>query len=56
VLEIDLGRFNAVRARRPKRLPVVLAAAATASLALQGERRTDGFDRASSIETTISSN
>jgi integron integrase len=25
VLEIDLGRFEAVRARRPKRLPVVLA-------------------------------
>jgi len=25
VLEIDLGRFDAVRARRPKRLPVVLA-------------------------------
>lgn len=25
VLEMDLGRFEAVRARRPKRLPVVLA-------------------------------
>src|SRR5262249_16991470 len=25
VLEIDLGRFAAVRARRPKRLPIVLA-------------------------------
>jgi integron integrase len=32
VLEIDLGRFDAVRARRPKRLPVVLAAAEVAAV------------------------
>jgi len=32
VLEIDLGRSDAVRARRPKRLPVVLAAAAVAAV------------------------
>ena len=32
VLEIDLGRIDAVRARRPKRLPVVLAAAEVAAV------------------------
>ncbi len=32
VLEIDLGRFEAVRARRPKRLPVVLTAAEVAAV------------------------
>jgi integron integrase len=32
VLEIDLGRIDAVRARRPKRLPVVLAAAEGAAV------------------------
>jgi integron integrase len=32
VLEIDLGRFDAVRARRPKRLPVVLAAEEVAAV------------------------
>jgi integron integrase len=32
VLEIDLGRLDAVRARRPKRLPVVLAAAEVAAV------------------------
>jgi site-specific recombinase XerD len=32
VLEIDLGRFDAVRARRPKRLPVVLAAEQVAAV------------------------
>src|SRR5437588_531555 len=32
VLEIDLGRFDAVRARRGKRLPVVLAAEEVAAI------------------------
>jgi integron integrase len=32
VLEIDLGRFDAVRARRPKRLPVVLVAEEVAAV------------------------
>jgi site-specific recombinase XerD len=32
VLEIDVGPFEAVRARRPKRLPVVLAAAEVAAV------------------------
>jgi len=32
VLEIDLGRLDAVRARRPKRLPVVLAAEEVAAV------------------------
>jgi integron integrase len=32
VLEIDLGHFDAVRARRPKRLPVVLAAEEVAAV------------------------
>jgi integron integrase len=32
VLDIDLGRFDAVRARRPKRLPVVLAAEEVAAV------------------------
>jgi hypothetical protein len=32
VLEMDLGRFEAVRARRPKRLPVVLAAEEVAAV------------------------
>jgi site-specific recombinase XerD len=32
VLEIDLGRFDAIRANRPKRLPVVLAAEEVAAV------------------------
>jgi len=35
VLEIDLGRFEAVRARRPKRLPVVLAPEEVAAVLAQ---------------------
>ena len=35
VLDMDLGRFEAVRARRPKRLPVVLAAAEVAAVLSQ---------------------
>ena len=38
VLEIDLGRFETVRARRPKRLPVVLTAEEVAAVL----ERTDG--------------
>ena len=37
VLEIDLGRLDAVRARRGKRLPVVLAAADVAAVLAQVE-------------------
>jgi len=42
VLEIDLGRFDAVRARRPKRLPVVLAPAEVAAVL----QRVDGAEGA----------
>jgi integron integrase len=41
VLEIDLGRFDAVRARRPKRLPVVLAPEEVAAV-LQRVQGCDG--------------
>ena len=41
VLEIDLGRFDAVRARRPKRLPVVLAPEEVAAI-LQRVQGCDG--------------
>ena len=37
VLEIDLGRFDAVRARRPKRLPVVLSAEVVQRVLVQVE-------------------
>lgn len=37
VLEVDLGRFEAVRARRPKRLPVVLAPEEVASVLQQAQ-------------------
>jgi hypothetical protein len=42
VLEIDLGRFQAVRARRPKRLPVVSAAEKVAAVS----ERVEGDDGA----------
>ena len=38
VLEIDLGRFDAVRARRPKRLPVVLSPEEVAAVLERVER------------------
>jgi integron integrase len=44
VLEIDLGRFDAVRPRRPKRLPVVLAAEEVAAI-LQRVQGGDGVFR-----------
>jgi integron integrase len=44
VLEIDLGRFDAVRARRPKRLPVVLAPEEVAAV-LQRVEGCDGVFR-----------
>jgi integrase len=43
VLEIDLGRFDAVRARRPKRLPVVLAAEEVAAVLEHVEGADDLF-------------
>src|SRR6266446_8905384 len=42
VLEIDLGRFDAVRARRPKRLPVVLAPQEVAAV-LEGVEGAEGL-------------
>jgi len=53
VLEIDLGRFDAVRARRPKRLPVVLAPEEVAAV-LQRVQGCDGvFQIRSTCSTTL---